>query len=154
MLNLPYMPFMLSYDARLEAQANATRQIAGVFALFGAFSLLLASAGLYGVLAYAVSQRMREFAVRSALGAGARQLFELVLRDGLVMIVGGLAVGAVLSTWLVNLMRFWTYGFNVGGAELWLVGAESLLAIAAFIACAIPALRATRANPVDILRAV
>jgi putative ABC transport system permease protein len=153
-LGLPYTPFVSSFDASLEGTARWLGAIAGVFVLFGGFSLLLASIGLYGVLAYAVSQRMREFAVRSALGAGTRDLFELVLRDGLVMIVGGLAVGAVLSTWLINLMRFWSFGFNVGGAEFWLIGAESLLAIAAVVACAVPAWRATRANPVDILRAV
>src|SRR6185436_4099209 len=65
-----------------------------VLLTLGSLSLLLTAVGLYGVISYAVSQRMREFAVRIALGAESRALLSLVLRDGAIMILAGTAVGA------------------------------------------------------------
>jgi predicted permease len=153
-LGLPFSLRSYSYDAAAELQVLAMRFIAGIFSAFGGFSLLLASVGLYAVLTYAVSQRMREFAVRAALGADTRDLFQLVMRDGVVMIAGGVLAGLVLAGIFVRVTRFWNFQFNVVGAEWWLVGAETLLGVAALVACAVPAWRATRANPVDILRAV
>jgi ABC-type lipoprotein release transport system permease subunit len=136
------------YDRTLQSR----RYTAGIFATLGIASLILATAGLFGVLSYSVSQRMREFAVRVALGARRPHVIRLVLRDGLVMALGGTAVGAAIGMWAAFAVWEWLWGvYPVDAAAL--VVAEVVLLCVTMAASALPALRATRANPVDVMRA-
>jgi predicted permease len=126
--------------------------IAALFSLFGGLALGLCAVGLYGVLAYTVGQRMREFAIRLALGAARRDVFQLVLHDGAVMVLAGTGIGAVFAMWVAKVLAAWLYGVNPMDAGT-LVGAEILLIGISLAACLVPALRAMRAEPLDILRA-
>jgi predicted permease len=131
----------------------AIRQFtASIFIGLGLASLALAAAGLFSVLSYSVGQRMREFAVRVALGAGRRDLMRLVLSDGLVMALGGTAVGAIFGMWGGFLLESFLFGVSPVDAQA-LVIAEAILFSVTMASCIAPALRATRADPLEILRA-
>ncbi|MBI3982490.1 MAG: ABC transporter permease [Gemmatimonadetes bacterium] len=135
-----------------ERELRSRRFIVGVFVLFASLSLLLAAVGLYGVLAYAVSRRMREFAVRVALGAEQRRVLRMVMHDGAVMLLAGTGIGAFAAMWAGQLLDAWLYDVYFVDV-LSLVAAELVLLAAGLAACLAPALRATRANPVEVLRA-
>jgi putative ABC transport system permease protein len=126
--------------------------VALLFSLLGALALGLSAVGLYGVLAYTVSRRMREFGIRLALGARREDVFRLVIHDGAVMVLAGTGLGAIFAMWVSKLLSVWLYGVHptdAGG----LVGAEVLLILVSLAACLAPALRAMRAEPLEILRA-
>jgi predicted permease len=114
---------------------------------FGVVALLLSAVGIYGVLAYLVTQRTKEIGVRMALGGSPRSIFDLVLREGVVLLAVGLAGGAA---GLVALQRAISAQlFGVGAAEPAVLAAATLtLGTVALLACAIPARRATRIDPV------
>ena len=118
---------------------------------FGVLALTLAAVGVYGVLAYTVSQRTRELGIRLALGARAAAVRALVLRQGLAMAFGGILLGLVSALALGRLLAGLLYG--VSSADPLVLGTVSLLlAAASVLACLIPAIRATRVNPMDALR--
>lgn len=137
-----------AYDRILESR----RYTAGIFATLGFASLILATAGLFGVLSYSVSQRMREFAVRVALGARRRHMIHLVMRDGLVMALGGTAIGAGVGMWAAFAVYQWLWGVYPVDVTA-LIAAEAILITVTMVASLAPALRATRANPADVIRA-
>ncbi len=126
--------------------------VAAVFGLVAALALGLAATGLYGVLAYTVSQRTREFGIRLALGASRRSVFGLVLRDGAVMVLAGVGVGAIFAMWVAKLLSVWLYTVHPTDAGT-LVGAEAVLLVVSVCACVVPGLRAMRADPGDVMRA-
>jgi putative ABC transport system permease protein len=103
-------------------------------------------------MSYAVSQRMREFSVRVALGARRPNLLRLVFRDGLVMALGGTGLGAALGMFAAFEVNAWLWGVYPVDATA-LVIAEATLLTVTMVACAIPASRAAAANPVDVMRA-
>jgi predicted permease len=122
-----------------------------VSALFGVSGLLLAALGTYGVLAYLVSARAREFGIRQALGARRRDVLTMVLRDGIVLALAGLGVGGVMSVGAVQALRSVTTELAGVPAVLpWLVTVA--LAGAALLASWVPARRATRVHPVEVMR--
>jgi predicted permease len=126
--------------------------LAKVFVGMGVVGLALAALGLYGVLAYAVAQRMREFAVRMALGAEERMLYRMVLRDGLVMLLAGIGIGAfgaMAAAFLLKAVLVEVYPVDA----ISLVVAEAVLIGVGIVAAIAPARRAMRADPVEILRA-
>src|SRR5262249_52831183 len=89
----------------LEDYENLRTQIAfmaSMFGAFGAFGLVLCAVGLYGVLAYTVARRLREFAVRIALGARGGDVARLVLYDAVVMALAGVGIGAFVALWLTR----------------------------------------------------
>lgn len=153
---LPSNMFTTGFQSWLlqwQRQVDGRLTLAGLFAVFGLLAVGLGGIGLYGVLAYAVGQRMREFAVRVALGAVPRDLQRLVLRDGAIMILGGTAAGAFLGMAGSRLLDFWL--FDVAPTDVVsLVSAEAALLLAAFAACIAPARRAAKADPVQIIRAL
>jgi len=117
---------------------------------FGAIALILSAVGIYGVLAYSVSQRQREMGVRMALGGSGGAVFRLVLGDGLKVIGGGLALGLAGSFVVGRLMR--AQLFEVTPMNPAVLGIMTLtLSAVALLAVAIPALRASRINPVEAL---
>ena len=137
-------------DERTEASLGARRFVLSVALGLGAVGILLSCLGIYGVLAYWVAQRSREFGVRIALGCGRRALLTLVLREGVVLVVGGLGLGALAALALAGLVRAQLFG--VTAANPWVFATvAALLAASALLACAIPARRATRTDPVVIL---
>ncbi len=123
-----------------------------LFALLGFASLALGAAGLFSVISYIAGQRMREFAVRIALGASQESVIRLVMKDALVMALGGTAAGAGLGMWAGFLLWDKMWGVYPVDAQA-LIAGETTLLLVTMLACLGPALRATRANPVDVLRA-
>lgn len=137
-------------DLRREDIA-ADRLNAVLFSAFAVLALLIAAIGVLGVLAFAVSQRRREFGVRMALGAEQRQVLGMVLLEGAMLAGGALVVGVVaaigLSRFLVELL------FEVSGTDPMTYGAVGLiLAMVAIVASWVPAHRATQVDPMEALR--
>ena len=115
-------------------------------------ALLLGVVGVYGVIAYAVSQRTSEIGMRVALGARTVDVIRMVIKQGLVLAVGGLAVGLVMAFALTRLMSGLLHGVNPRDPITFTVVPIVLLGVALF-ATYIPARRAAQVNPMDTLRA-
>jgi putative ABC transport system permease protein len=125
---------------------------ADLASLFGVLGLVLATVGLYGVLAYSVSQRTHEIGVRIALGAARGRIIRLVIRHGLLLCVLGLALGTVLAAWLTGPISALLVGVDPGDPRVYVTTAAVLLGVA-LLACYVPARRALRVDPVSALRA-
>ena len=124
---------------------------ATMFAVFGGLALVLGMAGLYGVLAYSVTQRTHEMGVRSALGARMPDIVSLVVRDGLRVVVAGLALGVVVSLWAGPFVA--SLLFDVSPSDPFVFVAVTVaLVLAAIAASMVPALRASRVSPGIALR--
>jgi putative ABC transport system permease protein len=122
--------------------------------LMGAFAGLawtLALMGIYSVLAYAVTRRTREFGIRMALGAQASDVLWLVLRDGLRLTLAGVALGVITAMGTTRFLQAMLWGVRPLDPTTWIV-APALLIAAAAAACAIPARRATRVDPLSAIR--
>jgi len=122
-----------------------------LLAAFAALALALAAVGVYGVMAYAVSQRTQEIGIRLALGALPRDVLKQVLADGGRLILCGLAFGLFAAVALTRLMASLLFGVPAHD-PLTLGAAAALLALIALAACYIPARRATRVDPIVALR--
>jgi putative ABC transport system permease protein len=129
----------------------AARMGAALLGLFGALALILASIGIYGVLAYSVAQRTSEIGLRMALGAQPRQVLGLVLRQGMLLAVIGAAVGIVVALPVARLAGSLLYGVSATD-PLTYAAITLLLMCVALAACYLPAHRATRVDPLIALR--
>jgi putative ABC transport system permease protein len=133
--------------------AAVARQRFGMLLLlaFGGLALLLAAVGVYGVMAYAVSQRTRELGIRLALGARPGAVRALVLGEGMLLAALGIGLGLVGALVLGRLLVGLLYGVRPTDPRV-LAAVCLLLGAASVVACLVPAVRATRVNPVDALR--
>jgi putative ABC transport system permease protein len=122
-----------------------------LLALFAALALVLACVGLYGVISYAVAQRTHEIGVRMALGAQSRDVLSLVIRQGMVLTIAGLLVGIAVGLAATRVMSDMLFGVTATDAVTF-VSAGVLLVIVAFLACYVPARRATKVDPLVALR--
>ncbi len=139
----------------LEEQVNdSLRQdqlLASLSSFFGGLALMLAVIGLYGVLAYMVTQRRKEIGIRMALGAASGSILRLILRDVAVLLAVGVAVGLGLSLWATRLVQAML--FELSARDLMtIVFSVALMTIVALVAGYLPARRAARMDPNAILR--
>jgi predicted permease len=134
------------------ASRSGPRFVLVLTGIFAALALALASIGTYGVIAYSVAQRMHEFGLRIALGARNRDLFAMVLTQGLRLAAVGVAIGLVLSWALGRWLGSLLYGVNPRDPATFLAATSAAL-LAALIACFLPARRATEVDPMISLRA-
>jgi ABC-type antimicrobial peptide transport system permease subunit len=138
-------------DDRLETQVAPVRTIAMLSSAYAFLALFLAAFGLFAVLAHDVSQRTQEIGIRMALGALPRAVLGMVLREGLLLTVAGLFVGAAASVFVTYLMQALLYG--VSRTEPLVFSAIGVLLLGvAMLACWIPARRAMRLDPLVALR--
>jgi predicted permease len=126
--------------------------VAGLIATFAAIGLFLSAIGIYGVMAYAVNQRTREIGVRMALGATAREVMGMTLRNAVALAGAGIAIGLVAAFGLGKLLAANLFGVVQLDVVTFAVFA-SVLAIVAVVAGSVPARRAMRVDPISALRA-
>jgi putative ABC transport system permease protein len=148
-------PLLPAYDVMplseaIEESLSGNPQLAGMMSILGVLALVIAVVGVYGIVAYSVAQRMHEFGVRMALGAERRDIFMLVMRNGALLTMAGLAIGIPSALYVMR-----------GGGELVRSGnfdyltflvVPILLMAATLLACYVPAARATRVDPIQALR--
>ncbi len=152
----PLDPGLPVYDikplaAYFETQIGAQRLAAWLISAFGMLALGLAGMGLYGVLAFAVAQRTVEIGIRMALGAQRRQVLQLVVGQGMRLVIAGLAIGLAGAWGLTRFLRSLLIGISPLNAAVFF--AMTLLLIAAsLLACLLPARRAARVDPMTALR--
>jgi predicted permease len=149
----PTMPLLNvnTYRTIVRTSLWAPRMGASLLTVFGVLALLLAAIGLFGVMAYNVSQRTREIGIRMAIGARTGDVRNMIVRQGLLLALGGVAVGAAgalgLARMVTNLL------FGVSGADpITFVAIPLLLLLVATIATYVPAWKASRVDPVSALR--
>jgi predicted permease len=138
-------------EERVALTLGTHRFAVVLLGIFGAVALLLAAIGLYGVLAFAVSQRTREIGIHMALGARGRDVLLMVVRQGMSLVLVGIGVGLLGAYALTRTVR--SLLFEVAPTDsLTFVVVPLLLAIVGWIACYVPARRATKVNPLEALR--
>ena len=144
----------MTMNAKIQDSPSAYlhRSLAWLVGGFAALALLLGVVGLYGVVAYSVSQRSREIGIRMALGAQPRSIYRMVLREAGWLVAFGTAIGALCSVGAANLMRGLLFGVRTWDLPT-LAGVALVLSAAALLASLIPARRAASLNPVEALRA-
>jgi putative ABC transport system permease protein len=127
------------------------RQQTTLLVMFGALALIIASLGLYGLLAQIVSARAREIGIRMALGATGRSVLQMVMSRGVALTGAGISIGAVLAWSATRAMNALLYGVSADDPLTFAMVAGVLAGVAA-VACAIPAVRAARVDPMLVLR--
>ncbi len=152
-------------SARADATVSQERLYARLLSFFGVLALLLAAIGLFGVLAYSVSQRTKEIGVRMAFGAQMANILKLVIWQGMTLVLFGLALGALIGYALARILASQYFGpdswqqrmseqlYGVKPTDpMTLVAIALLLIVVALIACWLPARRAARVDPLVALR--
>ncbi|HEX7118560.1 MAG TPA: ABC transporter permease [Longimicrobiales bacterium] len=138
-------------EANLAGSVSRPRFLMLLLTIFAAIALSLAAVGTYGLLSYSVAERGREIGIRMALGAEARSVVALVLREGVALAGTGLALGLVGSLALARLLASLLFGVSSADPATYLV-APTVLLTAALAACVIPARRAATVDPMVALR--
>jgi putative ABC transport system permease protein len=149
----PALPIfdMAMLDDRLAAQLAPSRLVAAISSAYAAVALFLAAFGLFAVLAHDVSQRVHEMGVRMALGAQRRDVLGLVLREGIALTGAGLLVGVGLAAETSAMIEDFLFGVSPSDPAIYAT-ISALLVVVALLASWIPARRATRLDPMAILR--
>jgi putative ABC transport system permease protein len=162
-LTLPLRGAVAAIDKNLavsniSAMAEITAQSIGqerftllLLGLFSALALLLAVAGIYGVMSYAVAQRTHEIGVRMAVGAQTRDVLKMVVTQGMVLVSAGVGIGLASAFALTRFIRGLLFGVSAID-PMTFAGVAALLALVAFVACYVPARRASKVDPLVALR--
>jgi predicted permease len=138
-------------DDFVNSQLHRERTLSHLVGFFSVSALVLACLGLYGILSYGVVRRTREIGVRIALGAQARDVLSLVLRQGMMLTLAGCALGVILAVALTRLVSSLLYGVTATD-PLTFIFTTLLLATVALVACWLPARRAARTDPMVAIR--
>jgi putative ABC transport system permease protein len=142
---------IMTIAERIDEQVAGDRILTQVSGFFGALALFLAAIGLYGVIAYSVSQRTQEIGVRMALGAQRGDVLRLIIGQGMFLVVGGILVGVVGAVFMAKLLANFLYGITPSDPVTF-VTTLAVLGAVAMGACVIPAQRATKIDPIVALR--
>jgi macrolide transport system ATP-binding/permease protein len=150
-------PGLMAVQAKTMEKHLATMLLparlgAMAFTLFAALALALAVLGVYGVVSYAVARRTREVGIRLAVGAQPGALVTLLMREGVSLVIIGVAIGLLLGFGSAQVLRTLLYGVGAGD-PLTFVGAPALLMLVGALAAFLPARRASRVDPARVLRA-
>jgi putative ABC transport system permease protein len=146
-LNVNTMEGMIS-----QTQASFIRRFpALVIGIFAGVALLLASIGIYGVVSYSVSQQIHYIGIRMALGAGPADILKMVLRQGMILALAGVAIGVVAALALMRLLTTLLYQVKTTDFTTFAIVAGTLFTVA-LLACYLPARRATKVDPLVALR--
>ncbi|HKR23154.1 MAG TPA: ABC transporter permease, partial [Pyrinomonadaceae bacterium] len=138
-------------DEWVDTSTSTPRYRTTLLALFAALAMILAATGIYGVMSYSVAQRTHEIGVRMALGARRIDVLRLVVGQGMLLVVIGLAIGLAGAIALTRVLSTLLFGVTAKD-PLTFVAVAALLSVVALIACYIPARRATKVDPLEALR--
>ena len=144
------------YDVKTLAQrvndaVAVSRSLMVLFAAFALLALVLGAVGIYGVISYSVTQRTHEIGIRMALGARAANVLSLIMKNGLMLVLAGIAIGVGSAFGLTRFLATLLFGIEPTDSVTFIV-VSSVFFVIAMIAALIPALRATRVDPVIALR--
>jgi putative ABC transport system permease protein len=142
---------LMTMDQRISDSIAPRRFNMFILGLFAALALILAAIGIYGIMAFAVVQRTHEIGIRMALGASTRDVLKLVMRNGFKLALIGIVVGLVAAFAATRVLSSLLYDVSARDPVIFVIDAV-LLAIAALLACYIPARRATKVDPLVALR--
>ena len=135
----------------IDEGTSGQRFLLTLLEVFGAIALSLSAVGIYGVMAYSVAQRTQEIGVRIAMGASPRAVLGMVLRRGVALTVVGLLIGVGGAYGLTRFIGSWLFGITPTDPTTFAAACATLAGVA-LVACLVPALRATRVDPVAALR--
>ncbi len=135
----------------LDSSLFPARMGAVLLIVFGLLALLLAAIGLYGVMSFAISQRTREIGVRMALGAQRRDVLLMALKEGMLLVAIGIALGLIAALTVTRLLSGFLYGVSATDAVTF-AAIPIILALVALLACYLPARKATKVDPIVALR--
>jgi ABC-type antimicrobial peptide transport system permease subunit len=138
-------------EQQVRQSVSRERMVATMSSVFGALATLLAVVGLYGVMSYTVARRTREIGIRMALGAGARHVAWMVVREVLAITAAGVTVALLIALWLGRLVSSQLYGVTASDPATIAAAATALLAVS-LLAGLIPSRRAARVEPTTALR--
>jgi putative ABC transport system permease protein len=138
-------------EQRVVQTIAASRSLMLLFSGFAVLALVLASVGIYGIVSYSVSQRTREIGIRMALGARGVDVLRMVLKNGMTLVVAGVAIGVAGALALTRFLTTMLFGVTPTDTTTFVVVSLALAAVA-LIACLVPARRATKVDPIVALR--
>lgn len=141
-----------SLRARIDQENWFYTVFGAVFMIFGAAALFMASVGLYGVLSFSVSRRIQEMGIRMALGAASGDVLKITLNQGMKQVVLGLGIGLVMAFGLTGIVGFIMFDVNPRDPTVF-GGISMLILLVGIVASVVPAVKATRVDPVVALRA-
>jgi len=146
-----FIPKLEPMTTFLSTQLAQPRFNMMLLAVFAGVALILAAIGIYGVIAYSVTQRTREIGIRMALGAQRTQMLGMVLRQSMTMVIIGIAIGFLVALAATRVMATLLYGVSANDISIYAV-VITLLGAAALLASYVPARRAMKVDPMVALR--
>jgi predicted permease len=149
----PHLPLydVKTLAAQIDESITQERLVTWLCTAFGLLATLLTALGLYGVLAFSVAQRTREIGIRMALGAQARDVLQLIIGQGMLLVSVGVALGLAVSFALTRLIASLLFGVTPTNAATF-IAVSAGLTLLALLACYVPARRATKVDPMEALR--